>query len=150
MVEKLPYLPDEHHYAIAAVAARAAQLDHHIEHAISCCLIDHPKTAEFALKNLSADRVVGLLKAVLLDMPPRNPEKIEDLISKIMKLRSERNELLHWLWGKSDEADKAAYSSIRPFREKQTKEKTAAEIQEIAEGMLACAVALARLPETLS
>jgi hypothetical protein len=31
MPKKLPFLPDEHHYAIAHVATRAAQLDHVIE-----------------------------------------------------------------------------------------------------------------------
>jgi len=34
MPDKLPLLPDEHHYAIAHVAARAAQLDHAIELAV--------------------------------------------------------------------------------------------------------------------
>jgi hypothetical protein len=70
MPNKLPFLPDDHHYAIANVAVVAAQLDHMIEATIETALLDRKSTAEFMMKNLGADRVVGLLKAVLLDMAP--------------------------------------------------------------------------------
>ncbi len=133
---KLPFLPDEHHYAIASVAARSAQLDHHIELMVQIALLSHQNTAEFALRNLGADRVVGLLRATLLDLAPDQADIIEALVVEIARLRGERNEVMHWLWSKSDEDDKAIHGTLRPFRTPQKKTKTAKEVHAIAEGMV--------------
>lgn len=61
MTNKLPFIPEEFHYAIANVAARASQLDHMIEHSIEVMFGDMHNTAEFILKRgMSGDRLTEL------------------------------------------------------------------------------------------
>jgi hypothetical protein len=137
MVDKLPFLPDEHHYAIAAVATRSAQLDHSIEVTLYLALLKSPRTAEFLLKNLSQDRIVDLLSAVLTDAVPKSATAIDALIAEIKNVRKERNEILHWLWGKSEgDLQTAVHTTFRPFREERTTSKTAADIQSVADRAL--------------
>lgn len=143
MTTKLPFLSDEHHYALANVAARASQLDHHIEYAISLTLSEQPKIAEYLLKNLSPDRIVGLLRAVLLDTLPDHETQIESLVAEIRRVRSERNDLLHWIWGKAESEDTAIQAAARPFRERRIVKRKASEIQKIADDMLQLATTLA-------
>ena len=137
MIEKLPFLPDEHHYAIAAVAARTAQLDSIIALAIASGFQRRKGTAEFILRNLGASRFVDLLSAMLLDAAPKQSDEINTLIKEITRIRRERNDLMHWLWGKSD-ADPSIpiQADIRPFREAIPKSRTAEEIQKLAEDAL--------------
>jgi hypothetical protein len=136
MRSKLPFLPDDHHYAIANVAARSAQLDHYIELTIQCALRDHEQTARFALKNLGQDRVVGLMEAVLLDVEPKAEAGIKSVIAEINRLRTARNEILHWLWGKTEDPDIARHATLRPFREPRHANKTAAEVQAVADDLM--------------
>lgn len=149
MVDKLPFLPDEHHFAIASVATRSAQLDHHIEHLIYMALARSQRTAEFALKNLGADRLVNFLKAVLIDAAPESEPEIAAIVAAINRVRGERNDIMHWIWGKSDEPERAVHASIRPFREHQQKTKTALEIQQIANDLLECTRALIKWSDLL-
>jgi hypothetical protein len=51
MPKKLPFLPDEHHYAIAHVATRAAQLDHVIEFCVDTQMGSHKKAANISSKD---------------------------------------------------------------------------------------------------
>lgn len=136
MVDKLPYLSDEHHYAIAAVAARAAQLDSIIEISIASLLLAVPKTSAFVLKNMNGDRYVGLLEQMLLDLIPQREAIIKAAFERVGKLRTERNEILHWIYGVSDDPALARYTSIRPHRQPQERSKTAEEIQAVANEML--------------
>ena len=137
MSNKLPFLPDDHHYAIANVACRAAQLDHHIELTVFCLMGQH--TGSFVLKQLGHDRQVGLIRALTLDLFPEHADELCEILDEIIVLRKERNEIMHWLWGEADAPDVAKYSSIRPYRENpEPKIKTAQEIQKIADGMLGC------------
>ena len=85
------------------------------------------------LKNLGADRVVGLMEVVLLDRNPEAKNEIGTVMAKINKLRSERNEILHWIWGKTDNPAIALHASMRPFREAVKKTKAAVEIQALAD-----------------
>lgn len=136
VMSKLEFLSDAHHFAIANVAVRAAQLDHHLEYCIMVAFAPHGRTAEFALKNLGADRVVGLLRVSLCDRSPLAQDDIEQMCQKISGLRSERNSLLHWIWSSTEDNAVAKLSSLRPFREHRHKKKTAADIHKIAEDML--------------
>lgn len=144
MVEKLPFLPDEHHYAIAAVATRSSQMEHHIEHTIYIAFLLQNNTAEFLLKNLGADRIVGLLRAKMLDMMPNEEEKITKLFSEIKRVRNERNEIMHWIWGKTEDPQTAQHATIRPYRKQIEKTKSAEDIQKIADDMLNVSKALVR------
>jgi hypothetical protein len=101
-----------------------------------------PLTAEYLLKNLSADRLVQLLKCLLLDRFPDFEKDINDLLATITAKRQERNEVLHWLWGKADAPDTAVMTTIRPFRDERVKHKTARELRELAQEMLNAVVAL--------
>ena len=142
--EKLPFLPVAHHYAIAAVAARSAQLDHTVELVGAALLGMRRNTAEFLLRNLGADRVIGLVQALLLDEFPAETEAVKTLIAGVNKARSDRNKILHWLWGKSEASDTAILATYRPFRESQEGEMTAAEIQAVAAALLAATLELNR------
>lgn len=99
MPKKLPFLPDEHHYAIAHVATRAAQLDYAIEYAVNAQMRSHIETAEHLIKRLDTNRLVELLDALLRDNFPARLSEIEKLIEDIKTARAERNEILHWIWG---------------------------------------------------
>jgi hypothetical protein len=136
MADKLPFLSDEFHFAIASVAARSAQMEHHIELAIAQLLQGKDNTARFVLKNLGQDRIVKFYQALLLDEFPEDKEAIDALISLVEDLRRERNEILHWLWGKTDDASTAVNATLRPFRDEKRKYRTAADIGLIADGML--------------
>ena len=135
-MSKLPFMSENHHFAIASVAVRAAQLDNYIELLISVVLWTREHTCRFLLKNLNGDKYVDLTKHLLLDSVPNHQADIEEIFSKIKELRNERNELLHWLWGKSEDITVAKYAQIRPFRERKIKTKTAVQIQIIAEDFL--------------
>jgi hypothetical protein len=133
MPYKLPFISDEHHYAITNVALRVGQLDWQLEHLISTALPTHRKMAEFLLTNLGADRLIGAARAVLLDVYPDDEAEISGLFDEIKAVRSERNELLHWVWGSTEEPTIAIHTSVRPFRQQQEKMKTAQQIQDIAD-----------------
>ena len=136
MTTKLPQISDDHHFAIANVAARSAQLDHHVERTIEVALPHQPKTAEFMLKNLGTDRVVRLLKAVLIDAAPDETPQIDNLIQTIIDLRAERNEILHWSLGRGIKPGTAVSANHRPFREFRYTVRSADQVQEIADEML--------------
>lgn len=136
MIDKLPFLPDDHHYAIAAVAARATQLEGSIETAVGFCFLAVPHAAEFILKNLNGDRYVLLLEKLMHDLNPQKRALITRVFSRVRHVRTERNEILHWLWGKAENPTDARFITNRPFREKKEKTRTAAEILGLANEML--------------
>ena len=80
MTTKLPQITVDHHFAIANVAARSSQMEIHIEKTVAKGLLNQPKTAESLLKNLGSDRVVGVLKSILLDAAPEEKRRIDNLI----------------------------------------------------------------------
>src|SRR5262245_5376417 len=123
MPKKLPFLPDEHHYAIAHVATRAAQLDYAIEYCVSAQMRSH----KHLIKRLDVNRLVDLLGPLLRDNFPTRLSEIEKLIEDIKAARAERNEVLHWIWGQADDPGTATLKSHRIYREKQTRTKTANE-----------------------
>lgn len=135
---KLPFLPDEHHYAITAVVTRAAQLDSMIEMSIRGFLPTHPESAKFILKNMNGDKYVGLLHALVLDALPMRAEEINMAFVAILKCRPARNEIIHWLWGKAEgeDEDEARNVSRRPFRDVQSKTRTAANLRDLATELL--------------
>jgi hypothetical protein len=143
---KLPFLPDGHHYAIVAVTSRAAQLDHMIPRTILALLspIYREHTARFLLKNLAMDRLVKLLQALLLDRFPSEAGAINSMIKSIETARSERNRIIHWLWGKSEAAESVTLAKISPFLDEQFVEMTAVQIQRVADDLLNAFVDLAR------
>lgn len=138
MVDKLPFLADEHHYAITAVATRSGQLDAHIEMSIAVILqhAGFEKAAQNVLKNMNGDRYVNLLRDLLLDRLPNLAGEIDTAFSEIGRLRTERNEILHWLYGKAEDPAHARSSFFRPFRGYKEKIRTAQQIQDIADQLL--------------
>ena len=134
---------------MANVAARAAQLEYHIEKTIAKALEKQPRTAEFLLKNLGGDRVATLLKPLLLDWIPDEEEAINNLTAEITDLRSDRNQLLHWTWHRGKTEEDAIAATARPFREFRYASKTAAEIQEVADLMQNASQALMKWQQLL-
>jgi hypothetical protein len=150
MVDKLPFLSDDHHYAIAAVAARSAQLDTQIEttiaHIIAGSVME--RTSEFILKNMNGDKYVGLLNSLLIDLYLGDEEKqalIKKVFERVKDLRTQRNEILHWICGKSDDPTHSKHVSIRPHRETREKTLTAQEILAVAKEMLDLVLVIAAL-----
>jgi hypothetical protein len=124
-------------------------MDYHLEVTVAKALEKQPKTAEFLLKNLSMDRVVALLKSLLLDLLPEEEEAIQNLIAEIADLRSDRNEILHWSWRPGETEETAMSTSLRPFREFRYASKKASEIQEVADQMQNAAHALMQWQQLL-
>jgi hypothetical protein len=149
MPTKLSFLTDDHHFAIANVAVRSGQMETHLEYFVGALLRWHQNTAEFLLKNLGNDRIVELLRALLRDEPLIDKDEAERIVSEIKRLRKERNEVLHWIWGKSLDEDVAVHLSYRPFRDQQLKTKTASEVQKIADDMLEVGKVLIRWQEQI-
>lgn len=142
MTYKLPFLSDEHHFAIANVAARAAQLDHHIEFAIQVLMDEQANAAKHLLKNMNSDRLVGYLEGLLLDRFPDQSSMIEDRFKKIVEARRGRNELLHWLWGTTEEPGTMKIARIRPYHEDREASRTTSDIMALAAEMLNATLAL--------
>ena len=88
------------------------------------------------MKNLGSDRVVKLLKAILLDTAPDETEQVENLIREIDDLRTQRNEILHRTWIPGLREGEAISASARPFREFRWAPKTPDQIQETADLMV--------------
>jgi hypothetical protein len=145
MPDKLPFLPDDHHYAIAHVATRAAQLDHAIEYSIDTQLFPRRETGKFLVRNIDTNRLVNLLQAILLENFPEKSGLINAMMKDIVNARKERNEILHWLWGNGDDDTEARHGSMRPHREEMSKTKTARQIYDVAALMLDASIALMRL-----
>jgi len=145
MPDKLPFLPDDHHYAIAHVATRAAQLDHALEYSIDTQLFPRRETGKFLVRNLDTNRLVSLLHAVLLENFREKSNLINAMMKDIVSARKERNEILHWLWGKGDDDTEARHGSMRPHREEMSKTKTARQIYDVAALMLEVSLGLMRL-----
>ena len=135
MPTRLPHITDDHHFAIANVAGRAAQMDVQIEKTIAAGLRQQPKTAEYVLKNLGADRIVNLLKAMLLDTFPEEADQIDALVKTILELKADRNGILHWTWIPGLKPETSISATARPFREFRYNEMSADQIQVIADDM---------------
>lgn len=144
MIDKLTYLSDDHHYALAAVATRSSQMEHMIDLAFVVALPGQKNLAEYALKNLGADRIVGALEAALVDraLPIEDPRLIANTISRIKSARNSRNEMLHWIYGAADDPKLAKLAIMRPFRETREKHLTAEQFQAVADEMLSICTAL--------
>jgi hypothetical protein len=144
MATKLPYLSNEHQLAISNVSVHSAYLDGMIEVAISALMGERPTVAEFILKNMNGDRYVTLAKLLLQDefRLENKTDEIDTLFAKIAALRSQRNEVIHWIWGPSGEDGTAKHASMRPYRPQQVKTKTAAEIATISDGLWSCGLAI--------
>jgi hypothetical protein len=148
--KKLPFLPDEHHYAIAHMATRAAQLDHAIEFCVDAQMGSHREAAEYLIKSLDTPRLIDLLRVLLQDNFPTRVSEIEALIQEVKAARAERNEVLHWIWGKDPDPAKAKLGSLRIHREQQIKTKTAQELYALADRLLAAVTALTRFDPSVS
>jgi hypothetical protein len=106
--------------------------------------LTHIETAEHLIKRLDTNRLVDLLGPLLRDNFPARVSEIEKLIEDIKTARAERNEILHWIWGKADDPATATMASLRIHREKQFKTKTANELYALADRLLATANALSQ------
>jgi hypothetical protein len=149
MVEKFPHLSDDFHFAIANVAAYSSRLEYHIERTIHKSLAGTPETAEYLLKNTGADRLVGLLKALLLDLFPDEKPQVDRLVSLIKSARKERNQIFHNTWITGATPETSINVSSRPFREFRHKEMKPEQVQQIADDLHEASRALLEWQEHL-
>lgn len=138
MPRKLPFLPDEHHYAIARVAISAAQLDHAIERLIYLLLALPDQVAEFILRNINTNRLIELLQTIFLCGVPEEESDIKALFQRIKVARQDRNDILHWFYEESSIAGSAKLSDKRPFRKKPAREMTAKDVEAVADSLDQC------------
>jgi hypothetical protein len=142
MPDKLSFLPDEHHYAITSVVARAAQLDHSIMYAVMAQLVRQQELGKWLLLNVDINRLVNALHAALRDNFPTETEQMDSLVQRVKAARSERNDIMHWLWGASDD-DTLFMQTMRPYKnEPPPKRKTAKDIYALAAELLNLTAAL--------
>lgn len=149
MPDKLEYLSDEHHYAIAAVATRSSQMEHMLETTITVAMMGQRNLAEFLLKNLGQDRIVGALYAALADRLTPQEYDIASLISRIKKARTDRNDILHSIYGIADDPTLTKIATLRPFREEKMAERSAADFYAVAAELLAISMELANANEVI-
>ena len=124
-------------------------MDVQIENTIAAGLRQQPKTAEFVLKNLGANRIVDLLKAILLDGFPDEADQIDALIKTILELKADRNGILHWTWIPGLSPETSISATARPFREFRYNEMDAGQIQVIADDLHAVTRALLQWQDAL-
>jgi hypothetical protein len=147
MSNKLPFLSDEFHFAIASVAVRAAQLEHHIEHAISHFMIKSPEMSKFLLGKASQGKSVEAFRAAAIDALPDMAAQIDELVKRIVKIKDRRNETLHWLWGKGEDENNAKTANIKPHKDHKIKMKTAKDVSKIADDALGAAIDIIQLQD---
>ena len=144
MPNKLPFLSDDHHYAIAHVATRAAQLEHTIEYSVDAQMLLNKGAAELIIKR-SQSLLVELLEELLRENFPSRIAEIEALMANIKAAKDERNEVMHWIWGKGEDETTAKIGSMRIHRLEVVKTRTASEVYAIADRLLDASLALTRL-----
>jgi hypothetical protein len=147
MTSVLPFLSDEHARAVAHVAIRSAQLDNLIELLIVKLLQPNTNTAEKVLREWGQNKQIDLAQALLLDHYPGRKDDIEAFIIKMKASRSERNDVIHYLWGWAAREDVAILARIRPFRKPVKKTMTARQVKDVADELAFCS---ARLYELLN
>ena len=138
MPTKLPFLPDEHQFAIALVAVTAAELDMTIEKLVYLMFGQPDSITEFILKNLHANRIMDFLLTLFLARLPNYEGYLNELFARIKTSRQDRNDLLHWLYDTSHKGDTIKIEDKRPFRHKPPREMTAGDIQVIADSLENC------------
>lgn len=136
MKSRLLHLSNEFIHAIAYVSVRSAELDHTIEITIVELLHPNRKSAEKILKNWNQSRQVELVGTLLEDRFPWYATEVQNFIAKIEAARSERNIIMHYLWGAADVDGAAKLASRRPFRAPKEITKTADEVGAVADAML--------------
>lgn len=135
-MDLLPFLPDEHHIAIAHVATRSALLDHVIEWTIAGILRNDPDKSRHILINKHPNKLPAIMGNLLVaDLPDEKPA-IDWLIGKITNTRERRNRVIHWVIGKTNQAGKARMVSLRPHREEMSDALDANQIKLIADDLL--------------
>jgi hypothetical protein len=149
MPDKLPYLSDEHHYAIAAVTTRSSQMEHMVEMTISVAMMSQNNLAEYLLKNLGQDRIVGALAATLSDQLTPEEYDTASLISRIKAARTNRNDIIHSIYGVADDPTLAKIGTIRPYRQERFSEHSAADFYAVAQEMLSISMELARANDAI-
>ena len=137
MTTKLPFLSDDHHFAIANVAVHSATLDQTIDRLVYLTILPH-SVAEFLVKNTPPDRLVEILRLTFVAELAQHSALIDALFGQIKKSRSDRNHVLHWLHESTEKPDVvrfARFADKRGGRKASPKDYTASDIQKIADTM---------------
>jgi hypothetical protein len=138
MAVKLPFLSGEHHFAIANVAAYSATLDQSIERLVYIWFGDPKEITEFVLKNLSFDRLIELLRIMYEIRLPKHKDSITELFKAVKRSRGERNQIIHWMYEKTDASDTVQFRDRRPYRSSAPKRMSALDIQKVADDLHEC------------
>ena len=128
-----------HLKAIAHVSIRSAQLDHMLEFALNALWISSPKQSALILKQIVTAKQVDFLQAALQDYFLNDISDIDSFIAAIKTARSDRNDVIHQVWGQPQEDGTARHASYRPHRKPVESHKTADQVLEIADRLLRCA-----------
>ncbi|WP_022697951.1 hypothetical protein [Euryhalocaulis caribicus] len=132
----LPFLPDDHHYAITAVTTRASQLDQTVVAGIATFLFDRFSAAKIIAGRMRTLDQLALLQCLMEESPECSGADIAGLFARIRMARTDRNKIVHWLWGKSEHPDEAVSSSVTVFKDGERRTWTAQQIYEVAESCM--------------
>lgn len=119
--------------AIARVAALAAYLDIGLEFVVSSTLAHYSRSANFLVKNLAGDRMASLAEHLLVDRFAESEVEIASLFEGVRRLRTERNKIVHAVWGRSDEPESGRTVTIRPYRQPSEQLYSAPQIEAICD-----------------
>ena len=128
-------LSDDVHSAIASVVASSALMDRHLDTAIAHLLLGKEATARFLLKTLDHDQLPRLYQALLCDEFPDSERQITDLIGLIEELRKATEDMLDWLWSKTEAEATSSDVAMGSFRASHTKYQTVEAISVVADGL---------------
>jgi hypothetical protein len=139
MRSKLPHVSDEHLKAIAHVSIRSAQLDQLIEICAASLLLPSLALAELILKDARTDKLIQIIQSSLYDRHPSFKAEADKLIREITQARRDRNDVIHFVWGKADKNGTIKTGSVRAFKPDKERSFTAAQVGEVADKLL-CAI----------
>lgn len=138
-VKKLGYLSRDLHIAIAKVTIEVAQLEYWLEKIIDLSMRRQQHTAKALLDNLSTDRMVSIAAGALIDMLPDERSAIDNAIKDVRSIRTERNEVVHWIWEPTNVRGIAANARVRPFKAEIVNFKSAHDVDALAIRAAVCA-----------
>jgi hypothetical protein len=137
-MSKQRHLPDEHHFAIANVAVRAAQLDHVID-GLAYFMVRPEPVSKYLVRTIGTDRLLEIIRLALISELSGYETQIAELFGRVTACRTNRNHILHWLSEGGAKDDIVRFTDMRRGRDRKPKDLTAKEIQMVADATFECA-----------
>ena len=136
------HLLDEHLIGIGYIAIRAGQLDAHIERTIDDTTPQFPASIAKMLVALSVPKKIDLIGEWLKTDLTQRKREISEFISTIHATRSERDDVVHRTWERTDAADEKLLVDRRGGKVTPKRKVTAKYLLGLADRLLELALKL--------